>query len=210
MCFILWEAFWLVGPPLGLTAKDRTPYLLWGLLALTIAGFQAFLTLMRDKRRLEEEIHRLEAEAKRGNRPCLGPSDYTHGPRFQFGLFVNNQEYAAYDVHIPDAPIADSGYVLHFQGVSTQIPHKGQAFFPTWIESTRGASGYDGKELDEVMRQNNIRSIQFAIISKDSSPKPNWYRDNCIVIRDVNTYPSGLGFHRVDQEVIEAPATRPQ
>jgi len=201
--FVVWDGFWLIGPAIGLTKADRPWYLLWGLIAIWIAGFQSFFVLIRDNKRLQ-------AESKRGNRPCLAPRDYTHGSHFQFGLLVNNSEYAAYDVHIPDAPMGASGYILHFQGTFTQVLNKEEVFFAVWIESTTGDSSYEGKELHEIMRLANIRSVKFGIISKDSSAKPIWYRDNCIIIRDVNKYRTGLGFSRLDQEVIEPPATRPQ
>ena len=203
LCFVVWNGFWLVGPAIGLTRADRPWYLFWGLTALVVAGFQSFFILIRENKRLQ-------AEAKRGNRPCLAPRDYTHGPNLQFGMLVNNSEYAAYDVHIPDAPIGDSGYILHFEGTFTQVINKEEVFFATWIESTTGGSSYEGKDLHEVMRQANVHSVCFGVIYKDSSAKPIWYTDNCMVIRDVSRYRTGLGFSRIDQEVIDPPATRPE
>lgn len=59
---IAWNAFWLVGPPVGLGEGDRKKYLLWGLFALVICGAQAFWALIRKIRELE---HRLRQSGPR-------------------------------------------------------------------------------------------------------------------------------------------------
>jgi hypothetical protein len=51
---IVWEGFWLIGPPLG---SDRKSYLLWGLAALTVSAGQAFFALIRQNRHLTAELN---------------------------------------------------------------------------------------------------------------------------------------------------------
>jgi hypothetical protein len=54
---IVWDAFWLVGPPLGLvSASDRTWFLFWGLVAVAVCGFQAFLVLIGENRLLKQTL----------------------------------------------------------------------------------------------------------------------------------------------------------
>ena len=110
ICAILWEGFWLIGPPLGIVKTERPFYLFWGLVALSIAAFQSFYTLMRENKQLKTQIG--------GNRPSIAPRNYRKQEEDQrFGLTVTNSEYDAYDVHIRDAPVGDSGYVLRFTRV---------------------------------------------------------------------------------------------
>jgi hypothetical protein len=56
IAFILWEAFWLVGPPIGLTKSDARPYLVFGLSAIFVAGAQAFYALIQINRNLEKQL----------------------------------------------------------------------------------------------------------------------------------------------------------
>jgi hypothetical protein len=46
----VWEGFWLIGPPLGVS--DRKWYLFWGLVALAISNFQAFFVLLKQNKQL--------------------------------------------------------------------------------------------------------------------------------------------------------------
>jgi hypothetical protein len=46
MCAILWEGFWLIGPPLGIVKAERPLYLFWGVVALSVAAFQSFYTFL--------------------------------------------------------------------------------------------------------------------------------------------------------------------
>ncbi len=67
---ITWEAFWLVGPPLGLGGKDRKWYLFWGLIALLISGGQAFFVLKRENKSLTIELD--EKQKIRKAREAIG------------------------------------------------------------------------------------------------------------------------------------------
>ena len=153
----------------------------------------------------DEHTIRLKAEASQGNRPFIGPRNYKRREDQRVGLTVSNSEYAAYDVHIPDAPIGDSGYLLQFEGMFAQVLHNEEAFFETWLETRAGLPGEDGSQLFEVMRKANIESVNFGILSKDTNPTPNWYRDNCVIRRDNQRHRSGLVLRHVNQEVIPAP-----
>src|SRR2546430_8209812 len=53
----IWQGFWLVGPPLGLTKSDERWYLALGLFALLLSGGQAFYVLKREIKKLKELIH---------------------------------------------------------------------------------------------------------------------------------------------------------
>jgi hypothetical protein len=44
----VWEGFWLIGPPVGVSVEDRRWYLFWGLIALVACGTQAFVALVRE------------------------------------------------------------------------------------------------------------------------------------------------------------------
>src|SRR5438132_13018412 len=158
LCSIVWEGFWLIGPPIGIGSNDRKPYLLWGLVALSIAAFQAFYTLVRENRRLKERLNR-------GNRPCLAPDKYKKQSNGRFGLVVSNSEYDAYDVHIPDANVGDSGYKLQFTGIYSHVSHNENTFFEAWLDS-RDRCGLSGSELFSVMCEANIGVVYFGIISK--------------------------------------------
>ena len=195
---LAWDAFWLVGPPLGLNEQDRKSYLLWGLIALSVSAFQAFYTLIRENRQLKERLH------QRANRPFIAPRKYETHKTGRFGLTVTNSEYDAFDVHIPEAAVGD--YVLQFNGVLAQVLHKEEAFFETWLVSRAGLPNRSGSALFQVMTEGNIDTVHFAIISKDTSPTPNWYRDNCAIKRDVQLHRTGLLLSHVNQEMIRAPA----
>ena len=52
---VAWEAFWLIGPPVGVDASARQSYQLWGLLCLTIAAVQAFYLLLQENRKLKAD-----------------------------------------------------------------------------------------------------------------------------------------------------------
>jgi hypothetical protein len=60
---IAWEAFWLIGPPVGVGSSERKWYLFWGLVALTVSGSQAFFVLIRKNRHLAvklDEKHKIK------------------------------------------------------------------------------------------------------------------------------------------------------
>lgn len=48
-----WEAFWLIGPPIGIDNANRRSYLVWGLLALAITAVQTFTVQRLRIRELE-------------------------------------------------------------------------------------------------------------------------------------------------------------
>lgn len=53
---VMWEGFWLIGPPVGIAGADRRWYLFWGLIALLICGTQAFVVLLRQLHGLERRF----------------------------------------------------------------------------------------------------------------------------------------------------------
>ena len=54
---IVWEGFWLIGPPLGLVGRENRWYLLWGLIALAVCGAQSFGVLLRENNSLRSKIY---------------------------------------------------------------------------------------------------------------------------------------------------------
>jgi hypothetical protein len=56
MVLVVWEGFWIIGPPLGLTSHDRNAYLCWGLVGLVISGCQAFSALLRENSSLKNKL----------------------------------------------------------------------------------------------------------------------------------------------------------
>src|SRR4051794_7584884 len=52
---LLWEAFWLVGPPMGMGSPEaRGEYLAWGAVALVVALFQVLFAVTARLKELEE------------------------------------------------------------------------------------------------------------------------------------------------------------
>jgi hypothetical protein len=58
----LWEAFWLVGPPIGLGPSEHRVFLLWGLAALLISATQAFFRLYNENQTLKDRPYTFEAK----------------------------------------------------------------------------------------------------------------------------------------------------
>jgi len=183
----------------SLTWPKFRPWMLWAP-GIALCGWAAFLA-WRD-----EHYARLNAESQKGNRPSLAPRSYKKRLHKGCGLTVTNSEYDAYDVRIPDAPIGDSGYALRFDGIYSQLLHKEKAFFNTWIvNQNSGVSSRDGGYLFALMFELDIEVIYFGIISKDTTPKPNWYRDNCSIKRAAKEHQTGLVLKHIDQDVIPEP-----
>ena len=148
---------------------------------------------------------RIKAEKRSSpGRPSIAPSSYKQKDQ-SFGMTIVNSGYAAYDVHIPDVPVGDSGYVLQFAGIFSVMPHRDQAFFETWLENHLGLPGCDGGQLFEVMQQASVQAIEFGILSKDTESPPNCYRDKCSITCDNNAHRTGLVLRHIEQEIIPAP-----
>lgn len=86
---ILWEAFWLVGPPVGIDSTNRRSYLFWGFIALVVAGAQAFTVLISEnssfRRSLEPKfdiVFRPDEDASPDSRPYVQVLEFPvqHGP----------------------------------------------------------------------------------------------------------------------------------
>jgi len=63
---VFWQAFWLVGPPLGITSNEKKWYLAIGLFCLLISGGQAFYLLTKENRALKDVIHSAPQLVARG------------------------------------------------------------------------------------------------------------------------------------------------
>jgi hypothetical protein len=148
---------------------------------------------------------RLQADKKGANRPSIAPRSYKKREHQDFGLTVTNSEYTGYNVRIPDAPIGESGYILQFNGIFSELLHKEQAFFETWLENRNGLPGRGGGDLFNIMQEMGVRFVYFGIISKDTSPTPNWYRDNCSIECNTNKNRTGLVLNHINQDVIPEP-----
>jgi hypothetical protein len=55
-----WEAFWLIGPPVGISQTDRKGYLFWGMVAILVCGFQAFGALLRENKNLAHRLREID------------------------------------------------------------------------------------------------------------------------------------------------------
>ncbi len=148
---------------------------------------------------------RLQAERKSANRPSIAPRNYKRREDHRVGLTVTNSEYAGYDVHIPPVPIGESGYILLFDGIFSELLHNEQGFFETSLENRNGLPGRDGGDLFSTMQQVGVRFVYFGIISKDTSPTPNWYRDNCSIECNNNKHRTGLVLKHINQDVMPEP-----
>lgn len=58
-----WEAFLLIGPPIGIVQSDRRSYLTWGGIALVLCATQSFSALRRKNGELKRQLQKIE-EAK--------------------------------------------------------------------------------------------------------------------------------------------------
>jgi len=56
----LWEAFWLIGPPVGVGQADRKTYLFWGMVAMLVCAVQAFGSLLQKNAILNAELQELD------------------------------------------------------------------------------------------------------------------------------------------------------
>ena len=50
----VWEAFWLLGPPIAFDASTRRQFLLWGFVAFAVSTFQALYAVVQENNRLKE------------------------------------------------------------------------------------------------------------------------------------------------------------
>lgn len=153
----------------------------------------------------ELELAKQKARPNAPSEPSFSPRSYKKQDDNRCGLTITNSGYAAYDVQIPDAPVGDSDYILHFEGVFSQVLHREEAFFSTWLDSTNGRPGCEGGGLFEIMRQNNVTEIRFGVISKDAGAIPKWYVDECTITRNVQKRRDGIVLSRTGQRVISKP-----
>lgn len=148
---------------------------------------------------------KLDDKLTKGNRPSIAPRSYKKREDGRFGLTVTNSEYAGFNVHIPNAPIGESGYVLQFDGIFSELLPGEHALFETWLENRNGLPGRGGGDLYTIMQEMSLRFVYFGIISKDTSPTPNWYRDNCSFECNNQKHRTGLVLKHIDQNRIPEP-----
>jgi hypothetical protein len=136
-------------------------------------------------------------------RPCVAPHSYGSFQGEQgHGLIVTNPGYAAFNVHIPAVAIGASQYKLVFPLKMTQMSERDhKCFFPAWLEHP-DLPGRSGKDLDEIMRTNNVDKFNLSIVYQDSDF--HWYRSGCLVERDVGVT-GGIAVSFVQQKVIPDP-----
>ena len=170
---IVWNAFWLVGPPLGLGAGDRKPYLLWGFFAWAICGTQAFWTLLSQNRELQRRI----AE---------------HAPKVYLEAFVdfgemttlfvlrNNGDMVAHQIQIeldiPDMTIVEVDHLESGKDIKC-VPtiNAGSAFaHPDLIPPLNRLWQKDVADKNIVTE---LLVIPFAISYKDHTFKQTYYTD---------------------------------
>ena len=60
MISFIWEAFWLIGPPIGIGYADKKWYLVGGLCALMLCAYQSFSALIRDNNGLRQKLQKIE------------------------------------------------------------------------------------------------------------------------------------------------------
>ncbi len=54
VAFVFWDAFWLIGPPIGLEDKDWKKYSSWGLFAIVMCIAQALFVLVKENLALKD------------------------------------------------------------------------------------------------------------------------------------------------------------
>lgn len=67
---MVWEGFWLVGPPVGVGVEDRRAYLIWGGIALVLAVAQAFIASQIRIHHLQTALH--DKKRRRAAREAVG------------------------------------------------------------------------------------------------------------------------------------------
>jgi hypothetical protein len=197
------------------TGHDVPHYIFWiiAIVGIFVACYKAWdeERLAKEKALSEKtsvELALTLAKAERSeppSNPSFAPRSYKRREEDgRCGLTITNSGYAAYDVHIPDTTLGDS-YILHFDGVFSQVAHQEEVFFSTWLEGINGQTTCDGENLFAAMREHNIEEVRLGIISKDGQPIPKWYVDDCTMIRDVQKRRDGLVLSRAGQRVIATP-----
>jgi hypothetical protein len=87
----IWEAFWLVGPPVGVDARARNQYLSWGLVAIFVAYCQTFL---RQRAQIRDYERRFEPKTALVFRP-------DNANHVQHGTVTRQVNLGGYPASIP-------------------------------------------------------------------------------------------------------------
>lgn len=85
MLGFVWEAFWLIGPPIGI-APNQPSYLIWGLAALAVCAFQSFHALNHRNNDLRQRLREIE-----DSKPRIKPKSPSAHTKMVGHQFVNRQ-----------------------------------------------------------------------------------------------------------------------
>ena len=168
---IVWEGFWLVGPPVGLNGNDRGLYLRWGLVALAISCFQAFYTLIRENRRLKSELD--EKQKIRKARELIGKmleqiasyelDAYNGSDGGQYDKLYQKIEQVKRDVTLIATEYLDASFKSRFLAVNVldvqldeatrfHFISRAQGDFWTMYQQLKGWRSYLEKVFNELNR----------------------------------------------------------
>lgn len=221
-----WEVGIIIALPLaalGLYGVEIDYKLLWTTLVTYAATFLIYCVVQfcrapwklqqQENQRATSIIAAVERErddalaklrtGKVSTKPFVAPHEYGRSEKSAaFGLTITNAGYVAFDIHIPPVPVRPSMYVLKFPEMVTQLGERDhKRFIEAWLEYP-ALPQRSGADLQEIMRAHNVESLPFAIVYKDSSETPLWYKSNCVIIRDVPGKRHGLRVRYLSQEPI--------
>lgn len=188
----IWEAFWLIGPPVGLSQSNKKSYLCWGLVAMLVCGAQAFAAQASKISNLSRRLREID-EAKPRIRPKLpgavGSIPVDHVFRNDRGEVVFSQTVPFLQIKFWNDPIHPYPRAVA-KGVRAyvQFYHIGHEAAPVltipgrWSESTQppGLPPLLEKEhlYETTFGFGQVRTVDIAFIDLSTGNCYAWNNDN--------------------------------
>ncbi|HTU36325.1 MAG TPA: hypothetical protein VMF66_21175 [Candidatus Acidoferrum sp.] len=92
----IWEAFLLIGPPIGIGRQEQRSYLVWGGIALVLCSAQSFSVLRRKNRDLGRQLSEIN-EAK----PRIKPKEPAVHCKMVFHAFKDGNGVTVFGAEVP-------------------------------------------------------------------------------------------------------------
>jgi hypothetical protein len=204
MSFI-WEAFLLVGPPIGIGQSERKSYFIYGFVALFVCAIQSFSALSRKNRDLTQQLQEIEK-----TRPQIKPKEpAVHSKLAHHRFTEKNSQVVLYDGMVPflcvafdNDPLVPSPKSVA-EGVSAYIQFfKRGGTVPVlqmngrWVESDQPPAYSDFKSKAVLLHTSfgigESRAIDIAYISGTDGKCYAWNNDNYDYFDVQYVYPKHL------------------
>ena len=160
-----WDAFWLIGPPVGIDAASRRAYLIWGFAAFVLCIGQALYALITENNRLNAErepkfeiVFRPEDETD--SRPYLQRMEYPRnsGPGSPYSTWIDRR-YRVGIVNLSSAIVPNVRLVLAKCDPSGNFIHVGHRLQVTDSDPILG-------ERDLAPNPNGEATVFFDVVSE--------------------------------------------